>query len=91
MAELVITIPACDPDEPKVTLQFDPPVPPPAFIEIEDADGTVHRYVPAETARVKAERDELAAAIRAVENGVPGGWDRVRLAVAACERRRVPE
>ena len=45
MATQTLTIPPCDPDVPTVTLQFDPPVPPPDFIEIEDADGTVHRYI----------------------------------------------
>lgn len=61
MAELTITIPACDPDEPKLTLQFDRPTPIPKFVEIEDADGTVHRYVPAEAAR---QRDLLLEVVK---------------------------
>ncbi len=46
MAELLIKMPEAAPGERGVQLTFDEPVPPPAFVEIEDENG-VNRYLPA--------------------------------------------
>ena len=91
MAELTITIPEAKPDEDSVRLIIDQPVPAPAFVDIEDADGTVHRYVPAE---VERQRDLLLAFMRDfspwAKRHFPLNWNHskmraMRAAIAECE------
>ena len=69
MAEQTITLTEAKPGEPAVHLQFEPEIPLPAFIELEDADGTVHRYVPAPQVRDGAP-DQLDLA----EDPMGGWW-----------------